>query len=210
MAVGQVAGGVKVQEQIVRTQEAFQFPLGLVAAAINYYVFRGRTRHPLKHRPVAALARRIGVFDAAYGPKRFYFGELFASDSTGASPNLGVHAANDTQAAEIGRWLVARDGFDFLLYYLPDVDMAQHKLGPGGALDAVAGADRSIASLVDAGGGLDKFLENHGVVLLADHGQTAAREACDVRPALVVLDDPAGGDRTGRGPTQGNASDRRS
>ena len=106
---------------------------GLVAAAINYYVFRGRVRHPLKHPAVAALARKIGVFDAAYGPSRFYFGELFASDRTGASPNLGVHAANDTQAAEIGRWLVARDGFDFLLYYLPDVDMAQHKLGPAAA-----------------------------------------------------------------------------
>ena len=136
---------------------------------------------------MAAIARKIGVFDAAYGPSRFFFGELFASDRTGASPNLGVHAANDTQAAEIGRWLVARDGFDFLLYYLPDVDMAQHKHGPHGALDAVASADRSIASLVEAGGGLDRFLENHGVVLLADHGQTAAREACDVRPALSGL-----------------------
>ena len=160
---------------------------GRVAAAINYYVFRGRVRHPLKHTAVARLARRIGVFDAAYGPSRFYFGELFASDRTGAAPNLGVHAANDTQAAEIGRWLVARDGFDFLLYYLPDVDMAQHKLGPQGALDAVAGADRSIARLVDAGGGLDRFLADHGVVLLADHGQTAARESCDVRPALEGL-----------------------
>ena len=154
---------------------------------------------------VAALARKIGVFDAAYGPSRFFFGELFASDRTGASPNLGVHAANDTQAAEIGRWLVARDGFDFLLYYLPDVDMAQHKHGPHGALDAVAVADRSIASLVDAGGGLDRFLENHGVVLLADHGQTAAREACDVRPALEGLRlfvsslRSAPGDSAGRG-----------
>lgn len=160
---------------------------GLVAAAINYYVFRGRVRHPLKHPAVAALARRIGVFDAAYGPSRFFFGELFASDRTGASANLGVHAANDTQAAEIGRWLVARDGFDFLLYYLPDVDMAQHRFGPDGALDAVAVADRSIADLIAAGGGLDRFLETHGMVLLADHGQTAARESCDVRPALADL-----------------------
>ena len=173
--------------QNVRTVFELVEDHGLVAAAINYYVFRGRVRHPLKHPAVAALARRIGVFDAAYGPSRFFFGELFASDRTGASANLGVHAANDTQAAEIGRWLVARDGFDFLLYYLPDVDMAQHKHGPEGALDAVTVADRSIASLVDAGGGLDRFLEDHGIVLLADHGQTAAREACDVRPALAGL-----------------------
>jgi hypothetical protein len=175
---------------------------GLVAAAINYYVFRGRTRHPLKHRPVAALARRIGVFDAAYGPKRFYFGELFASDRTGAPPNLGVHAANDTHAAAIGRWLVARDGFDFLLYYLPDVDTAQHRVGPEGALDAVAVADRSIASLIEAGGGLDRFLGRHAVVLLADHGQTAARTACDVRAALGDLRLFAGSIRSVPGDTQ--------
>jgi hypothetical protein len=175
---------------------------GLVAAAINYYVFRGRVRHPLKHRPVAAIARRIGVFDAAYGPKRFYFGELFASDRTGAPPNLGVHAANDAHAAAIGRWLVARDGFDFLLYYLPDVDMAQHRLGPEGAVDAVAVADRSIASLIAAGGGLDRFLERHALVLLADHGQTAARTACDVRPALADLKLFAGSLRSAPDDTQ--------
>jgi hypothetical protein len=175
---------------------------GLVAAAINYYVFRGRVRHPLKHKPVAAIARRIGVFDAAYGPKRFYFGELFASDRTGAPPNLGVHAANDAHAAAIGRWLVARDGFDFLLYYLPDVDMAQHRVGPEGAVDAVATADRSIASLIAAGGGLDRFLERHAVVLLADHGQTAARRACDVRPALADLKLFAGSLRSAPGDTQ--------
>ena len=105
---------------------------GCVAAAINYYVFRGRVRHPLKHTAVARLARRIGVFDAAYGPSRFYFGELFASDRTGAPPQPRRARRNDTQAAAIGRWLVTRDGFDFLLYYLPDIDMAQHKLGAAG------------------------------------------------------------------------------
>jgi Type I phosphodiesterase / nucleotide pyrophosphatase len=160
---------------------------GLVAAAVNYFVFRGRVRHPLKHRPVGALARRIGVFDAAYGPSRFFFGELFASDRTGGPPNLGVHAANDDQAAAIGRWLVARDGFDFLLYYLPDVDAAQHRVGPEGALGAVAVADRAIGHLFEAAGGIEPFLDRHAVVLLADHGQTAAREACDVRPALEDL-----------------------
>ena len=160
---------------------------GLVAGSINFYVFRGRTRHPLKHRAVTALARRIGVFDAAYGPSRFFFGELFASDRTGAPPNLGVHVRHDRHATAIGRWLVARDGFDFLLYYLPDVDQAQHKHGPAGALDAVRAADDSIAGLVGAVGDVDAFLQSHAVVLLADHGQTTVREVCDLRPALEDL-----------------------
>jgi hypothetical protein len=136
------------------------------------------------------------VFDAAYGPSRFFFGELFASDRTGAPTNLGVNTSHDRHAAAIGRWLVARDGFDFLLYYLPDVDMAQHRLGPEGALDAVADADRSIGSLLDAGGGVDAFLAQHALVLLADHGQTAIHRTVELAPALQGLTQFAGSSRS--------------
>ena len=41
----------------------------MVAASINFPFWRGRVRHPIKHR-LAALARRTGLFDAAYGPNR--------------------------------------------------------------------------------------------------------------------------------------------
>jgi hypothetical protein len=160
---------------------------GLVAASINFPVFRGRVRHPLKWRPAAAIARRIGVFDAAYGPSRFFFGELFASDRTGAPANLGVNTSHDRHAAAIGRWLVTRDGFDFLLYYLPDVDQAQHRSGPEGVLDDVAQADGNLARLADAAGGLDAFLERYAVILLADHGQTSVVRAADLRPAFDGL-----------------------
>ena len=37
----------------------------------------------------------------------------------------------DAYAAAVGRWLVTRDGFDLLVYYLPDYDYASHALGPG-------------------------------------------------------------------------------
>jgi Type I phosphodiesterase / nucleotide pyrophosphatase len=158
-----------------------------VAASINFHVFRGRVRHPLKHRSAGALARRIGVFDAAYGPSRFFFGELFASDRTGASANLGVNTSHDAHAAAIGRWLVARDGFDFLVYYLPDVDMASHRAGPDGAVAAITAADQSINALLDAGGGIDAFLDRHAVVLIADHGQVAVRDVLDVRAGVADL-----------------------
>jgi hypothetical protein len=160
---------------------------GLVAASINFPVFRGRVRHPMKWRGAAAVARRIGVFDAAYGPSRFFFGELFASDRTGAPANLGVNTSHDRHAAAIGRWLVARDGFDFLLYYLPDVDQAQHRVGPEGALDDVTMADANLERIVDAAGGLDQFCERYALILLADHGQTSVTRATDLRPALSEL-----------------------
>ena len=88
---------------------------GGTAASINIPVFRGRTRHPIKHAPARSVARRIGMFDAVYGPRRFFFGELFGSDRTGAIVNFGIQGRNDRQAAEVGRWLVKRDGFDLLV-----------------------------------------------------------------------------------------------
>ena len=114
-----------------------------VAAAINFFVFRGRVRHPLKHRPWRRLARRIGMFDAAYGPIALLLRRAVRLRPHGrAARNLGRARGQRQHAAAIGRWLVARDGFDFLLYYLPDVDMAQHqRRARRGALDAVARAD---------------------------------------------------------------------
>ena len=35
----------------------------------------------------------------------------------------------DRYAVHVGRWLVTRDGFDFLVYYLPDYDHASHAAG---------------------------------------------------------------------------------
>ncbi len=160
---------------------------GLVAGSVNFYVFRGRVRHSLKHRPVSALARRIGVADAVYGPTRFFFGELFASDRTGAPPNIGITGRNDSHAAEIGRWLVARDGFDFLLFYLPEVDAASHRAGPDAALEAVGEADRSFAALCSSAGGVDAFLERYAVLLVADHAQSPVTSSVDLRSAFDGL-----------------------
>ena len=44
----------------------------------------------------------------------------------------------DAYAAAVGRWLVTRDGFDFLVYYLSDYDYASHALGPDGAAAKLA------------------------------------------------------------------------
>ena len=48
----------------------------------------------------------------------------------------------DAYAGYVGRWLVTRDGFDLLVYYLPDYDFASHALGPG----ANAGGARAAAT----------------------------------------------------------------
>ena len=95
---------------------------GLTTAAINITCYRGRTRH---------LPTIPGV-PAVYGPKRFFFYSLYESDRTGAPIAVRNRALGsiDAYAASVGRWLVTRDGFDLLVYYLPDYDYASHAAGP--------------------------------------------------------------------------------
>ena len=143
---------------------------GLVPAAVNFTCYRGRTRH----RPtVPGLAR------PAFGPRRFYFFNLYESDRTGAPLAVAGRSTGsvDAYAAAVGRWLVTRDGFDLLVYYLPDFDFASHAAGPDESEDALARSDGALAALVEAAGGPDEFLERYALVLCSDHGQTRVEAA---------------------------------
>ena len=64
------------------------------------------------------------------------------------------------------------DLFDFLLLSLPDNDNYSHRHGPEASVESIAKADRCFEQLVEAGGGLDAFLDEHALILVADHAQT--------------------------------------
>ena len=165
---------------------------GFTAAAINITCYRGRTRH---------LPTLPGLTVPAYGPKRFFFYNLFESDPTGAPLAVFGRAQGsiDGYAAAVGRWLVTRDGFDFLVYYLPDFDFASHAHGPDDAFEALARSDAAIGALLDAAGGPDEFLERYAVILCSDHGQTHVTDSArlqttfaEVPGALVTASNRAG------------------
>ena len=144
---------------------------GLEPAAINFTCYRGRTRHPIR---LPALARRNRWYEAVYGPRHFFFFNVFESERTGAglAVRSRLEGSIDDYAAAVGRWLVTRDGFDFLVFYLPDYDYASHISGPEGSLAALERSDRAVARLLEAAGGTDAFLERYGVIVCSDHGQT--------------------------------------
>ena len=154
----------------------------LTAAAINITCYRGRTPH---------LPTLPGIPIPAFGPKRFFYYNLFESDVTGAP--LAVFGRSggsiDAYAASVGRWLVTRDGFDFLAYYLPDYDFASHAHGPDGAHEALARADEAIGALLDAAGGPDEFLERYAVVFCSDHGQTLVERHAHLQASFAGLED---------------------
>jgi len=141
---------------------------GLTTAAINITTYRGRNRH----------TSAVPGLPPVYGPKRFFYYSIYESDRTGAAVAFGAAFRNraggsiDAYAGQVGRWLVTRDAFDLLVFYLPDYDYASHVSGPDTAHLALARADAAIAALVDAAGGRDEFLERYAVVLCSDHGQS--------------------------------------
>jgi len=151
---------------------------GLTAGAVNVTCYRGRSRH---------LPLLPGLARPAYGPKRFFFYNLFESDVTGAPVSVFGRSTGsiDAYAGFVGRWLVTRDGFDFLVYYLPDYDFASHALGPQETQEALARSDAAIGALVEAAGGPDEFLERYAVVLCADHGQTPVDRAVALEASFV-------------------------
>ena len=168
---------------------------GLTTAAINITCYRGTHRH-LPTIPGAP---------AVYGPKRFFFYSLYESDPTGAPIAVLNRALGsiDAYAATVGRWLVTRDGFDLLVYYLPDYDYASHAQGPDAAHEALRRSDAAIAALFDAAGGPDEFLDRYAVVVCSDHGQSRIetvarlevgdeRVTASNRAAMVYTDDPRG------------------
>ena len=153
---------------------------GLTAAAVNTPCYRGRTRHV---PTVPGLVRPVD------GPRRFFYFSLFESDVTGAPLAIRTRTGGsiDAYAAAVGRWLVTRDGFDFLFYYLPDYDYASHALGPGGAEEALRRSDQAVGALVEAAGGLDDFLERYAVVVCSDHGQTHVDRAVRLQESLTDI-----------------------
>jgi hypothetical protein len=132
-----------------------------------------------------------GLSRAAYGPRRFFFYGLFESDRTGAPFAVRSRRGGsvDAYAAAVGRWLVTRDGFDFLAFYLSGYDFASHAGGPDGAVAdrALEQVDAAIGALFEAAGGPEEFLERYAVVLLSDHGQTAVDRAARLEEPFADL-----------------------
>jgi predicted AlkP superfamily pyrophosphatase or phosphodiesterase len=151
---------------------------GHATAAVNITCYRGRTPH---------FPTLPGIPIPAYGPKHFFYYNLFESERTGAPLAVFARSAGsiDGYAASVGRWLVTRDAFAFLAYYLPDYDFASHTHGPDAAHEALARSDAAVGALIDAAGGRDEFLERYAVVFCSDHGQTRVERHAVLQAAFA-------------------------
>ncbi len=142
---------------------------GVRTAGTTYLVYRGRHDHaPARDTPYARLAG-LAFKRSVKGPRELFYADLFASRETGCVSQLGKPGSRDQHSGCVGAWLAARDLFDFLLLSLPDNDTHSHRYGPDAQAASIAAADRELARVAEAAGGLERFLDTHAVIVAADH-----------------------------------------
>src|SRR3712207_1915584 len=142
---------------------------GVRTAGPTYLMFRGRHRHEVANETARTRLASTVFRHAVYGPKELFYADIFASRETGCRSQLGLPGIRDQHAGCVGAHLVEHDLFEFLLLSLPDNDNHSHRHGPHAQVTSIAAADRQLERLFDAAGGADAFLDEHAVIVVADH-----------------------------------------
>ncbi len=147
---------------------------GLRTACTPFLIYRGRHRHQVSLDGLlkrAVDATRLKFRHHTWGPAELFYGDLYASREVPCK-STSIPGSRDGYSACCAAELAKADDFDFLLFSLPDNDNYSHRHGPDASVESIAKADHCFGKLVEACGGLETFLADHAVILLADHAQT--------------------------------------
>jgi hypothetical protein len=156
-------------------------------AGTTYLMYRGRYRHePQRDTALTRVASTL-MRHAVMGPRELFYADIFASRQTGCRSGLGMPGVRDRHSGCVSTYLVEHDLFDFLLLSLPDNDWYSHKYGPDAQVQSIAQADLQLARVCQASGGIDEFLSEHAVIVLADHSQTAITDTIVLQDELAEL-----------------------
>ncbi len=157
-------------------------------AGTTYLMYRGRHRHePQRDSALTRLAATL-MRHSVLGPRELFYADIFASRRTGCRSGLGMPGVRDRHSGCVGAYLVEQDLFDFMLLSLPDNDWYSHKHGPDGQAQSLARADEQLLRVAEAAGGLDSFLEEHAVIVMADHSQAPVEATIDLQGQLADLE----------------------
>jgi hypothetical protein len=178
---------------------------GLRTACTPFLVYRGRHRHQVSLEGLlrrAVEATRLKFRHHTWGPGELFYGDLYASRDVPCK-STSIPGSRDGYSACCSAELVKDDGFDFLLFSLPDNDNYSHRHGPEASVESIAKADHCFGKVVEAAGGIDDFLDRYALILVADHAQTpvhrglplaellardwAVLQPSDARPELAQL-----------------------
>jgi len=156
-------------------------------AGTTYLMYRGRYRHePQRDTALTRVATTL-MRHPVMGPRELFYADIFASRRTGCRSALGMPGVRDRHSGCVSEYLVEHDLFDFLLLSLPDNDWHSHKKGPEAQLASIAQADLQLARVANAAGGLDRFLSEHAVIVMADHSQAPVTASIALQDELDEL-----------------------
>jgi Type I phosphodiesterase / nucleotide pyrophosphatase len=159
----------------------------LRTAGTTYLMYRGRHRHePQRDTALTRVAATL-MRHPVMGPRELFYADIFASRRTGCRSGLGMPGVRDRHSGCVSSYLVEYDLFDFLLLSLPDNDWFSHKRGPDGQVQSIAQADLQLARVMNAAGGVDEFLAEHAVIVMADHSQAPVTGAIALQDELAEL-----------------------
>jgi hypothetical protein len=147
---------------------------GVRTACTPFLIYRGRHRHQVSLEGLlrrAVETTRLKFRHHTWGPVELFYGDLYASREVPCK-STSIPGSRDDYSACCAAELEREGAYDFLLFSLADNDNYSHRHGPEASVESIAKADRCFARLVEAGGGLDAFLADHALILLADHAQT--------------------------------------
>jgi Type I phosphodiesterase / nucleotide pyrophosphatase len=160
---------------------------GLRTAGTTYLMYRGRHRHePQRDTALTRIASTL-MRHSVMGPKELFYADIFASRPTPCRSTLGMPGVRDRHSGCVAAQLVSEDLFDFLLLSLPDNDWHSHRVGPEGQLRSIALADEQLARMMAPAGGVEAFLEDHAVIVMADHSQAEVHATVVLQQALAEM-----------------------
>jgi predicted AlkP superfamily pyrophosphatase or phosphodiesterase len=157
-------------------------------AGTTYLMYRGRHRHePQRDTALTRVASTL-IRHPVLGPRELFYADIFASQRTGCRSGLGMPGVRDRHSGCVSAYMVEHDLFDFLLLSLPDNDWYSHKHGPDAQVQSIGQADLQLARVMNAGGGVEEFLSEHAVIVMADHSQTAITATIALQDELAELE----------------------
>jgi hypothetical protein len=157
---------------------------GVRTAGTTYLFYRGRHRHEVSRETALTRLASAVLRRPVMGPKELFYADIFASRETGCRSTLGMPGVRDQHTGCVGAYMVEHDLFDFMLFSLPDNDNHSHKFGPHAQVTSIAAADRQLERLFHAGGGVERFLEDHAVIVVADHSHAPVERRIELTGAF--------------------------
>jgi hypothetical protein len=156
-------------------------------AGTTYLMYRGRHRHePQRDTALTRVASAL-MRHAVMGPRELFYADIFASRRTGCRSGLGMPGLRDRHSGCVSAYMVEHDLFDFLLLSLPDNDWYSHKRGPEAQIQSIGQADLQLARVMNAAGGVDEFLAEHAMIVMADHSQALVTGTIALQDELAEL-----------------------